>query len=71
MKYAQSSKFSVFMTLAAAFLMVGNTLAQELERAVPIDITGEDRIAAALTSGIRYHLLLTPQAKAKGISADS
>jgi hypothetical protein len=71
MKYAQSSKFSVFMTLAAAFLMVGNALAQELERAVPIDITGEDRIAAALTSGIRYHLLLTPQAKAKGISADS
>lgn len=72
MKYARSAKYSVFMILPAAFLMVGNALAQELERAVPLEVTGEDRLAAtALTSGIRYHLLLTPWAKAEGISADS
>jgi len=71
MKYAPSAKFSVFMLLSAAFLMVGNALAQEAERAVPIELTGEDRVAAAALTSSRYHLLLTPQAKAKGISADS
>jgi hypothetical protein len=70
MKCLRTVKFSVSILLPAAFLMVGHALAQE-EAAVAINVTGDDRIAAATVTSSRYHLLLTKQAKAAGISAES
>jgi hypothetical protein len=71
MKFLACAKFSVFTLLSAAFLMVGHALAQELAEPLAIEVTGEDRIAAATITASRYHLLLTKQAKAAGNSADS
>src|ERR1017187_7240480 len=71
MKCFTAVKFSMSMLLPTAFLMVGHALAQEDANAVAINVTGDDRIAAATVTSSRYHLLLTKQAKAAGISAES
>jgi len=71
MKCSTAMKFGMSILLPAAFLMVGHAVAQEAERPIAIDVTGEDRIAAATVESSRYHLLLTKQAKAAGISAES
>jgi hypothetical protein len=71
MKYFSRARLSVFALVPAAFLMVGNVLAQELQQSLKIDVSDEDRVAAATTTNVRFHLFLTKQAKAAGMSPDS
>src|ERR1700722_10855936 len=71
MKCSTALKFTMSMLLSAALLMIGHALAQESENPVAIDVTGDDRIAAATVESSRYHLFLRKQAKAAGVSAES
>ena len=71
MKCAKEAKLSACLVLTTAFLMAGNALAQQVAHTLPIEVTGEDRIAATTISSSRFHLLLTKQAKALGISPES
>jgi len=71
MRSFKASKIGVSVLLPAA-LMVGSALAQEPSaEAVKLNVTAEDRIAAATITSARYHMLLTKQAKAAGMSPDS
>ena len=72
MKRMRAAKLSALVLLPMAFMVAGNALAQETSNAIQLEVKGDDVAAAtAMTSAVRYHLLLTPQARAKGISADS
>lgn len=68
MKGLSTMQFRVFMLAAAALVMVGNALGQEAATAV--EMTPDVGAASTVTSS-RYHLFLTKQAKAAGISPDS
>jgi len=71
MKHMSRIEFSFLVTLSAVLLTAITAFAQEFDTAVPITMTAEDRLAAVTVTSSSYHLRLTPQAKAAGISADS
>ena len=71
MKRLQAVKLCVLTLAAVNTFMVAMALAQDVAGSLPINVTGEDRIAAATVTSSRFHLLLTKQAKAAGVSAES
>lgn len=68
MKHRSTVRFSVLLLAAATLMTIGSALAQEAATAV--EMTPDVVTTSTITSS-RYHLFLTKQAKAAGISPDS